>query len=94
MGEAVLAEGNEGKGGGAGLDEIVGTAPTAEFATLIAEEFRLRLDGLGDDGLRQIATWRMEGYSNEEIAARLGCVTRSVERKLRLIRQTWLGENS
>jgi DNA-directed RNA polymerase specialized sigma24 family protein len=34
----------------------------------------------------------MEGYSNEEIAQRLGCVSRSVERKLSLIRQAWLGE--
>lgn len=77
----------------AGLDDILGNARTAEFAALIAEEFRLRLDGLGDDRLRETATWRLEGYSNEEIAARLGCVTRSVERKLKLIRQTWLGEN-
>ena len=31
----------------------------------------------------------MEGYTNEEIAVRLRCVPRTVERKLRLIRSLW-----
>ncbi|MDG3002605.1 ECF-type sigma factor [Paludisphaera mucosa] len=77
---------------GAGLAGVVGAEPTPEFAALIAEEFRARLDQLGDDTLRQVALWRMDGYSNEEIAAKLGCVARSVERKLNLIRRVWLGE--
>jgi hypothetical protein len=34
----------------------------------------------------------MEGYANDEIAARLGCVARSVERKLRTIRALWTDE--
>jgi hypothetical protein len=34
----------------------------------------------------------MEGYSNEEIAGRMGVGLRSVVRKLDLIRRTWLGE--
>jgi DNA-directed RNA polymerase specialized sigma24 family protein len=47
--------------------------------------------GLPDD-LRQVALWKLEGYSNEEIATRLGCVVRSVERKLAAIRATWDAE--
>jgi DNA-binding CsgD family transcriptional regulator len=31
----------------------------------------------------------MEGYTNEEIAARLDCGVRTVERKLKLIRVLW-----
>jgi DNA-binding CsgD family transcriptional regulator len=31
----------------------------------------------------------MEGMTNDEIAARLGCVRHTVERKLRAIRQIW-----
>jgi DNA-directed RNA polymerase specialized sigma24 family protein len=31
----------------------------------------------------------VEGYTNEEIAGRLGCVVRSVERKLQRIRILW-----
>jgi DNA-directed RNA polymerase specialized sigma24 family protein len=36
-----------------------------------------------------VALWKMEGYANEEIAAKLGCVPRTVERRLRLIRSVW-----
>jgi len=39
--------------------------------------------------LRSIAVWKMEGYTVEEIAARLGCVPRTIERKLRTIRELW-----
>jgi DNA-directed RNA polymerase specialized sigma24 family protein len=34
----------------------------------------------------------MEGYSNEEVASRLGCSLGTVARKLEIIRRTWLGE--
>jgi DNA-binding CsgD family transcriptional regulator len=34
----------------------------------------------------------MEGYTNAEIAARLGCVPQTVERKLRAIRRLWAKE--
>ena len=33
-----------------------------------------------------VALWKVEGHTNEEIAERLGCVVRSVERKLHRIR--------
>jgi len=38
-----------------------------------------------------VALLKMEGYTGEEIADRLGCSLRSVARKLELIRRTWLG---
>ena len=44
---------------------------------------------LGDGELRSVALWKLEGLSNDEIAQRLGCVRRSVERKLQLIREVW-----
>jgi DNA-directed RNA polymerase specialized sigma24 family protein len=31
----------------------------------------------------------MEGYSNDQIASRIGCGVRTVERKLDLIRKAW-----
>jgi hypothetical protein len=34
----------------------------------------------------------MEGYTTEEIAAKLGYVPRTIERKLRLIRNLWENE--
>ena len=42
-----------------------------------------------DADLRTIAAWKMEGYTTEEIAAKLRRAPRTVERKLDLIRQRW-----
>jgi DNA-directed RNA polymerase specialized sigma24 family protein len=71
------------------VEAIIGREPTPEFALQVAEECQGLLDRLGDEGLRSVALWRMEGYTVDEIAARLGCVRRTVERKLRAIRELW-----
>jgi DNA-directed RNA polymerase specialized sigma24 family protein len=47
------------------------------------------LKQLGDADLEAVALWKMEGYTHEEIAARLNCAPKSVQRKLRLIRSIW-----
>jgi len=49
-------------------------------------------DALGDATLRDIALWKMEGYSNAEIAVKIGRVEKTVERKLGIIRDKWEGE--
>lgn len=71
------------------IDQVVGAEPTPEFAAMVAEEYRLLLDRLGDETLRNVALWRMEGYNNDEIAERLGCARRTVARRLDLIRRIW-----
>jgi DNA-directed RNA polymerase specialized sigma24 family protein len=77
---------------GPDLEALLASEPTPEFAAELAEECQRLLDGLGSADLAQVALWKMEGYANEEIAAKLGCVPRTVERKLRLIRTLWAGE--
>ena len=72
---------------------VLGREPTPEDAALMAEEVRLRLEQLGDDSLRAVALAKMEGLTDAETAARLGCVARTVERKLRVIRTLWTKEN-
>ena len=72
-----------------GLEQVVGGEPTPAFAAEVAEECRRLLDKLGDDELRSIAVWKMEGYSNEQIAERLGRALATVERRLRVIRKLW-----
>ena len=74
---------------GGGLEQFACPEPSPEFAAMVAEEFRQRLDGLADDSLRRVALLRMEGYTNEEVADRLGCNRRTVVRKLELIRRRW-----
>ncbi len=88
VGESVFGSEKDG-GDGAGIDNVVGTAPTPAFALEVADEFRRLLEALGDDALRQVALLKMEGYTVEEIAAQLGCARRAVERRLQLIRKIW-----
>ena len=76
----------------AGIERIIGEEPTPAFAAMVVEEYRLMLGSLCDERLRAIAVWKMEGYSNAEIAEKLGCAERTVERKLRLIRSHWAGK--
>ena len=86
--EAELAGG--GPEGDANLfGQVAGPEPTPEFAAMVAEECRRLLETLGDETLRQIALGRMEGDTNGEIAARLGCSLRTVTNKLTLIRKRW-----
>ena len=42
--------------------------------------------------LRLVALRKMEGYTNEEVAAQVGCAPATVERRLRLIRKRWKAE--
>jgi DNA-directed RNA polymerase specialized sigma24 family protein len=71
------------------LARVLGPEPTPEFAAQVAEELERLLGRLGDPALRSIALWKMEGYTHDEIAAKLGCVARTVERRLRVIRVLW-----
>jgi DNA-directed RNA polymerase specialized sigma24 family protein len=71
------------------LAQIPGPEPTPAFAAQLAEEFERLLGRLGDAELRSVALWKMEGHTVEEIATKLGCVPRTVDRRLRLIRSIW-----
>ena len=77
----------------AGLDDIADYAPTPEFAALASEEYRRLLNLLEDETLRTVAIAKMEGFTNGEIAAKLGVQSRTVERKLRSIREIWTLED-
>jgi DNA-directed RNA polymerase specialized sigma24 family protein len=91
LNEADLADGN-GSSAADGLAELVAPEPTPAFAAEVADECRRLLDALPDAELRSIAVWKMEGYSVEEIADKLKCVPRTIERRLRLIRDFWSRE--
>ena len=76
-----------------GLDGLIGDEPTPEFAAMMADQCRRLLELLEPD-LQLLATAKMEGYSNQEIAGQLGCSVRTVERRLYLIRRKWEQEYS
>ena len=71
------------------LAEVLSREPSPEFAAQVAEECQRLLRRLGDKELEKVALLRMEGYTVEEVAGRLGCAPRSVKRKLALIRTIW-----
>jgi DNA-directed RNA polymerase specialized sigma24 family protein len=68
---------------------LAGKEPDPAFAALVAEECRRLLAFLPDDEARTIAVRKMEGHTNEETAAELGCSLATVERRLKLIRREW-----
>ena len=87
--EAALPCAADSSGRDAPLDKIEGPEPTPAFAAQVAEAYRRLLERLDSPAVRSVALCKMEGFSNEEIAARLGCGLRTVERRLRLIRSIW-----
>jgi DNA-directed RNA polymerase specialized sigma24 family protein len=87
-GESVFAA--EGRDAG-GIGQVADGGPTPEFAAEVAEECGRLLGLLGEETLRRVATLKLEGYTNEEIATHLGCSLATVERKLRRIRHAWEG---
>ena len=72
-----------------GVQEVMGSEPTPQFAAEISEQIECRLQLLPNDELRRIAIWKLEALTNAEIAKKLGCASRTVERKLELIRDLW-----
>jgi DNA-directed RNA polymerase specialized sigma24 family protein len=71
------------------LDQINSDGPTPAEAALMNEALERRFQMLKDLHLRQIALRKLEGYTNQEIAAQLDCTVRTVERKLERIRAYW-----
>jgi DNA-directed RNA polymerase specialized sigma24 family protein len=71
------------------LEQLLSREPTPDLAAQVAEEYQHLLGLLQQPGLTQVALWRMEGHTVEEIAQRIGCAPRSVKRKLQMIRASW-----
>jgi len=76
--------------GNVGLDILIGDDPTPADLTEIREEQNRLLDLLEDDSHRHVVQYRLQGFSIDETAKKLGISPRSVKRKLALVRQTWI----
>ena len=74
------------------VEQLLAREPTPQEAAEMADECRRLLDLLDEPDLRQVALWKVEGFTNEEIAERLDCVPRTVERKVGRIRLLWKHE--
>lgn len=67
--------------------EAIGDEPSPEMALMMQETVERFFSHLGVGPLGEIAGAKLEGYSNAEIARRLGCSERTIERRLHLIRE-------
>ena len=85
-GESAWRNAADGSDHDGGINLVIGDEPTPAFVVELAEQTQRLLDALGSEELRQVAVWKMEGYSNQEIADKIGCVERTVERRLKIIR--------
>lgn len=66
------------------IEQLLEALPTQELDIQIEE----LVDGLPED-LQEIAVLRLVGHSTEEIADRLECTQRKIQRKLELVRLRW-----
>lgn len=76
------------------VDDLISREPTPEFAAEVAEQYDRWMKALDSDELTRLAEWKLEGFTNDEIAAKCGRTTRTVERKLNLIRKILVHELS
>jgi DNA-directed RNA polymerase specialized sigma24 family protein len=90
-GESIFLQGDNDQQMG-GIGTVPGEIATPAFAAQVADECRVLFEKLDDPLLRDIARWKMEGFSNDEIATKLGRTERTIERKLALIRDSWSTE--
>ncbi len=88
-GESVFLPLHDSDQGAQGIEQVMGKEPTPEFAAMIRENCDQLLLALSEEPLRQVARYKLEGFTNEEIAEKLDCTVRSVERKLHRIRAVW-----
>lgn len=80
------------KGEGLLFANLIGREPDPSLAVQIAEGYRKLLAKLNNPLLRDIAVWKLEGFTNEEIADKIRRSVPTVERKLALIRKAWTEE--
>lgn len=81
-------DGLPGEAGGGMVPEPAVEEPSEQFVEHLMDSIMLCY-GVLDDVEREVLRGQLRGKTNAETAARLGCVTRTVERKLKVIRQRW-----
>lgn len=74
---------------GSGIEQVPDQVHSPASIAAFANDCQVLMDILDDDNLRTIAILRIEGHSVDEIAGRIGCAKRTVERRLNLIREIW-----
>ncbi len=74
---------------GSGLGGVAEGGPSPYFAVAFSDLCHRLLGLLSNDSLKRVALLKLEGWTNVEIARKIDRDEKTVERKLRLIRQAW-----
>jgi DNA-directed RNA polymerase specialized sigma24 family protein len=90
LGESALKPSHERDG--ERLAEFLSREPTPDEVACFSDQYHNLLSKLGDPVLITIAVRKLEGFTSEEIAGELGIASRTIDRKLRLIRSVWKEE--
>jgi len=91
-GDSAMLDAEPEPGRRSSFDDLPSENPTPDIALILADQTRRLLELLPDDISRRLFQLKLEGYSHEEIATALDCNTRTVERRLKQIREIWQQE--
>lgn len=72
--------------------ELADLEPGPEVIAAFNDSLSVAISSLADEKTREVALFKLEGYENTEIAAKMDISLSSVERKLRVIRESWKSE--
>jgi DNA-directed RNA polymerase specialized sigma24 family protein len=90
LGESALLMGDDADR--EGVAEILSREPSPEEVARFADDYAQFFARLKDPGLQTIALRRLEGQSTQDIARALKVSTKTVDRKIQLIRAIWSRE--
>lgn len=85
---AVMSRENE-SGVQSGFDRLESEKPSPDIAAVMADQTQQLLASLPDETAQRIAALKIEGFTHQEIAEKLDINTRTVERRLKQIRELW-----
>jgi RNA polymerase sigma factor (sigma-70 family) len=71
-----------------GMSQVTDPNPPPDLEVILIDELR-RLVHLLPENMQSVATLKMDGFSNLEIAEQLGCSLATIERRLKMIREIW-----
>lgn len=89
VGESAILSSPDSDGRRGRLEQVLDHEPTPDAVVQFEEILTQLFDLLGDEELKQIASWKMQGFTSVEIAKRLGKALSTIERRLKLIRTLW-----
>jgi DNA-directed RNA polymerase specialized sigma24 family protein len=86
-GAGKFTQSNSIEDGPSALEQIIARGPTPEITAQVEEQYQCWMKALDSKELKSITQWKLDGFTNDDIAAKCGLSSRTIERKLNLIRK-------